>query len=208
LGDRLVGTERVFFDGKQVKLQQPNDRQTHVHLAYYKPVGELTTTADDQGRRTVFDSLPKLTHSRWINVGRLDINTSGLLIFTTDGELAHRLMHPSYQIARQYAVRVLGELTSGQIDELVRGVILDDGPANFEDIQAAGGEGVNHWYQVRLREGRNREIRRLFESVDVVVSRLIRTNYGPIALRQMRRGSQRKLTSGEIRAMYAAVDLS
>lgn len=205
LGDQLSGTEKVFVDGRPV---QASGARGQAHLAYYKPVGELTSRTDRQGRKLVFDALPTPRRGRWINVGRLDINTSGLLLLTTDGELAHRLMHPSYEIERAYAVRLLGELTPSQSDRLKGGIELDDGVARFESVTVSGGSGANVWYRVTLREGRNREVRRMFDALGLAVSRLIRIGYGPIELGKLRRGETRFLTPEETRALYSAVDLS
>lgn len=207
LGDQISGDERIYFDGRRIDVGRRAVESTHAHIAYYKPVGQVTTSSDTEGRKTVFSELPRLARGRWINVGRLDINTSGLIVFTTDGELAHRLMHPSYEISRQYAVRVLGELTDEQRKSLLEGVMLEDGPGRFEAISGPDGTGANRWYQVKLREGRNREVRRLFEAVGVVVSRLIRTDYGPVSLGKLRRGTHRRLSPGEIRSLYEAVRL-
>lgn len=205
LGDRITGRERILFDGRRVALR--SGETVHSHIAYYKPIGEVTSASDTEGRDTVFAALPSLKHGRWINVGRLDINTSGLLLFTTDGELAHRLMHPSYEVTRQYAVRVLGELSADQARRLREGVELDDGTARFESLTAGEGTGANRWYQVQLREGRNREVRRMFEAVGVVVNRLIRTRYGPVELGRLRRGRYRSLSPAEIESLYAEVGL-
>jgi 23S rRNA pseudouridine2605 synthase len=208
LGQQLQGSEKVFFDGKPIKLTQGKTILTHAHLAYYKPVGQLTSRDDPERRSLVFDSLPRPPHGRWINVGRLDISTSGLLLFTTDGELAHRLMHPRYEISREYAVRLLGSPDAEQLRRLTEGIELEDGPASFDSVKAAGGTGTNVWIHVTLREGRNREVRRMFDAIGLVVSRLIRIRYGPTELGKMHRGTSRRLEAGEIAALYAAVGLS
>jgi 23S rRNA pseudouridine2605 synthase len=206
LGQQLSGDEKVLFDGRPVRLAPSEQR--HEYLVYNKPIGQLTTRGDPEGRATVFESLPGPRHGRWISVGRLDINTSGLLLFTTDGELAHRLMHPSYEIPREYAVRVLGgALDAEKLSALTAGVELEDGRASFDRIDAAGGSGANVWYHVVLREGRNREVRRIFEALRVTVSRLIRVGYGPVGLGKLRRGESRRLAQDEIAALYGAVDL-
>jgi 23S rRNA pseudouridine2605 synthase len=156
----------------------------------------------------VFDNLPRIKTGRWISVGRLDFNTSGLLLVTTDGELAHRLMHPSWEIEREYAVRVLGKADEAVLQRLLDGVMLEDGMAAFATLEDAGGQGVNHWYHVVVREGRNREVRRLWESQGLKVSRLIRVRYGPVSLpRDLRAGRFRDLTPEELAALYARVDL-
>ncbi len=181
IGDRVSAADRVMFDGHPVKITEASDTKPRV-LLYYKPTGEISTQHDPEGRPTVFDHLPPVRGARWIQVGRLDFNTSGLLVFTTSGELANRLMHPSGDIEREYAVRVLGELSPEQLDSLRSGVRLDDGPARFESIEPRGGKGANRWYQVVIKEGRNREVRRMFEVVGLGVSRLIRTRFGPFVL--------------------------
>jgi 23S rRNA pseudouridine2605 synthase len=205
----LSGSEKVVLDGKTLKLQSATIDAGHPVVAYYKPVGEISTRHDPEGRKSVFAALPSLRSGRWINVGRLDIATSGLLLFTTDGELAHRLMHPSYEVHREYSVRILGTLSDEQVDRLRSGVTLEDGVARFEHIEAGEGAGsaANSWYLVKLGEGRNREVRRMFEAVGVTVSRLIRTRYGPIELGRLRRGAHRYLNAAEIAALYAAVRL-
>ncbi|WP_416354367.1 23S rRNA pseudouridine(2605) synthase RluB [Pasteurella multocida] len=183
LGDRIdvhAGV-KIRIDGHLINLLHAQKEVCRV-LMYYKPEGELCTRHDPEGRPTVFDRLPRLTGSRWIAVGRLDINTSGLLLFTTDGELANRLMHPSREVEREYSVRVFGQVDEAMLHRLKKGVQLEDGPANFKEIKFAGGVGMNQWFDVTLMEGRNREVRRLWESQGVQVSRLIRTRYGNISL--------------------------
>ena len=204
-GDRLTGSERVRIDGRLIRL--PGPAQAQQVLACHKQVGQVTARRDPEGRPTVFDELPRPRAGRWIVIGRLDINTSGLLLFTTDGELAHRMMHPRYEIEREYAVRIRGELNDAQISLLLAGIELEDGPARFEFLQPGGGGKSNSWYQVGLREGKNREVRRLFEALGVSVSRLIRTRYGPVSLGRMQRGSHRELDAAEIRQLEAAVGL-
>ncbi len=181
LGDRILPTQQVRVDGHPVKLAAEAEQICRV-IAYHKPEGEICTRTDPDGRPTVFDRLPKLRGARWIAIGRLDINTSGLLLFTTDGELANRLMHPKFEVEREYAVRVFGEVTDAIIQKLRTGVELEDGKANFKKIKASGGEGINKWFHVTLTEGRNREVRRMWESQGTVVNRLIRVRYGDLLL--------------------------
>ncbi|MDY7117645.1 23S rRNA pseudouridine(2605) synthase RluB [Halomonas sp. SSL-5] len=181
LGDRIETRDRVLLDNRPVTLRAAEEVPRRV-IMYNKPEGELCTRKDPEGRRTVFDRLPRLKGERWIAIGRLDINTSGLLLFTTDGELANRLMHPSTQVEREYAVRVMGEVAKEQVVAMVEGVMLDDGPARFTDVQEFGGEGINTWFHVVIMEGRNREVRRLWESQGLTVSRLKRVRYGNIFL--------------------------
>lgn len=208
LGDRVEPTDRVSVDGKPVRgLEHAADTRRRVIL-YHKPEGELTTRKDPEGRPTVFEALPRLRGSRWVSVGRLDTNTSGLLIFTNDGALANKLMHPSAEVEREYAVRVLGKVTDEQLLALKRGVSLEDGMAKFDDIVEAGGEGANHWYHVILREGRNREVRRLWDAVGLTVSRLIRVRYGSLSLpRNLPRGAWRDATEEETGALLATAKM-
>lgn len=186
---------KIRIDGHLISVRESAEQICRV-LAYYKPEGELCTRNDPEGRPTVFDRLPKLRGARWIAVGRLDVNTCGLLLFTTDGELANRLMHPSREVEREYAVRVFGQVDDAKLRDLSRGVQLEDGPAAFKTIKFSGGEGINQWYNVTLTEGRNREVRRLWEAVGVQVSRLIRVRYGDIPLpKGLPRGGWTELTS-------------
>lgn len=209
LGDRVEVTPamKIRVDGRVVSIRESTESVCRV-LAYYKPEGELCTRRDPEGRPTVFDRLPKLRGSRWIAVGRLDINTSGLLLFTTDGELANRLMHPSREVEREYAVRVFGQVDDEKIRQLSRGVQLEDGPASFKTISFQGGEGINQWYNVTLTEGRNREVRRLWEAVGVQVSRLIRVRYGDLPLpKGLPRGGWAGLPLNDINYLRELVEL-
>jgi 23S rRNA pseudouridine2605 synthase len=181
LGDRIGLNAKVQVNGKPVKLIGSETQETRV-LLYHKPIGEICTRYDEQGRPTVFEKLPYMKSGRWINIGRLDINTSGLLLLTNNGELAHQLMHPSHAIEREYAVRVFKEVSKEVLQRLVQGVNLEDGFARFERITPGGGEGINKWYYVVVKEGRNRIVRRLWESQEVTVSRLMRVRFGPIIL--------------------------
>lgn len=207
LGARVDSLDQILVDGRPVKRDIANEEARRVML-YNKPEGEVCTRDDPEGRPTVFDRLPRLKHGRWINIGRLDINTSGLLLFTTDGELANRLMHPSYQMDREYAVRVMGEVDDEMIERLKTGVMLDDGPARFTDIVASGGEGINRWYHVCLMEGRNREVRRLWESQGMRVNRLKRVRFGPVFLGpELPVGRWREMKQNEIDALSQEVGL-
>jgi 23S rRNA pseudouridine2605 synthase len=181
LGDRINANQLVRVDGHPVKIATEEEQVCRV-VAYHKPEGEICTRTDPDGRPTVFDRLPNIRGARWIAIGRLDINTSGLLLFTTDGELANRLMHPKFEVEREYSVRVFGEVNDAIIQRLRIGVELEDGKANFKKIKAMGGEGVNRWFNVVLTEGRNREVRRMWESQGTVVNRLIRIRYGDLLL--------------------------
>ncbi|MFO8142320.1 MAG: 23S rRNA pseudouridine(2605) synthase RluB [Marinobacter sp.] len=180
-GQKAATDDKFELDGKVLDVSSAAQVVRRV-LIYNKPEGEVTSRKDPEGRPTVFDRLPRLRDQRWISIGRLDINTTGLVLFTTDGELANRLMHPSSQIDREYAVRVFGDVDDAMQARLLEGVLLDDGMAKFSDLSPAGGSGINRWFHVTLLEGRNREVRRLWESQGVRVSRLKRVRYGPIFL--------------------------
>ncbi|MDV7102942.1 23S rRNA pseudouridine(2605) synthase RluB [Vibrio sp. TH_r3] len=208
LGERLEDeSATIRIDGHVVSIKEEDDTVCRV-LAYYKPEGELCTRSDPEGRRTVFDRLPKIRGARWISVGRLDANTSGLLLFTTDGELANRLMHPSRQVEREYLVRVFGEINEQKVRNVVKGVKLEDGMARFEDVVYSGGEGMNHTFYVVINEGRNREVRRLWESQDTTVSRLKRVRYGDIFLEKtLPRGGWMELELKEVNYLRELVDL-
>ncbi len=207
VGQKILPTDQVSVEGRRIALERRLQVPRRV-LLYRKKQGEIVALRDPEGRETVFRRLPRLDEGRWIAVGRLDYNTSGLLLFTTDGELARRLMHPKYQIEREYAVRVLGEVDDAALARLRKGVKLEDGLALFERIEPAGGEGANRWFNVVLREGRNRIVRRLFESQDLQVSRLIRVRFGPYAIPGgVKAGSYYELTEKEIQPLLALVEL-
>ena len=209
LGDRINVNSgvKVRIDGNLVNLTQAQKEVCRV-LMYYKPEGELCTRHDPEGRATVFDRLPRLTGARWIAVGRLDINTSGLLLFTTDGELANRLMHPSREVEREYSVRVFGAVDDAMLNRLKKGVQLEDGPANFQEIKFVGGVGMNQWFDVTLMEGRNREVRRLWESQGIQVSRLIRIRYGNIKLmKNLPRGGWQEMELADVNYLRELVGL-
>lgn len=208
LGDLCTAEDKILRRGEPLSVEQTQHTRVRV-IMYHKPVGEVCTRDDPQGRTTVFDALPIMKTSRWIAVGRLDLNTVGLLLFTNDGELANRLMHPSREVQREYAVRVLGEVDNAMIERLKAGVELEDGRAQFDDIEIQGGDGANTWFRVILKEGRNREVRRLWESQGVKVSRLIRVSYGPIELpRSLRQGQWRDLSDKDMRDLYQCVEMS
>lgn len=207
LGDRIEATDEIRVDGRRVEFTVEEESRRRV-LVYYKPEGEICSRQDPEGRPTVFDRLPAMKGERWVMVGRLDVNSSGLLLFTTDGELANRLMHPSNEIEREYAVRVMGEVEQRMRATLLEGVELEDGPAKFEKMSELGGEGFNRWWQVVVKEGRNREVRRLFESQGLKVSRLLRTRYGSVTLpRTLKTGRWIELDKADIDGLVELVQL-
>jgi 23S rRNA pseudouridine2605 synthase len=203
IGTRVSVQDRLAVDGRPVRLRRGGAARV---LLYHKPAGEIVSRDDPEGRPEVFEKLPRLRGAKWLAVGRLDFNTSGLLIFTTSGELANRMTHPRHRIEREYAVRLLGELTEEQMLALRAGVQLDDGPAHLDSIEEVGGRGSNHWYNVVLSEGRNREVRRLFEALNLTVSRLMRVRFGPIELPSfLKRGQIRELDEAEVERLLAAL---
>jgi len=205
LGDKAVLNDKVRIDGKLIDLKRYAETETKV-LILNKQAGFICSTKDDKGRKSVFDLLPE--NSRWIMVGRLDLNTSGLLLFTNNGELANKLMHPSAQIDREYAVRVLGKVKEEHIKKLTNGVELEDGFAKFHKVTQGGGEGANRWYRVVIREGRKREVRRLWEFLNFKVSRLIRTRFGDIRLPDNLRSNQSEyLKPKQVQALLNSVNL-
>ena len=205
LGDKAVINDKVRIDGKLIDLKRYAETETKV-LILNKQAGFICSTKDTEGRKSVFDLLPE--NSRWIMVGRLDLNTSGLLLFTNNGELANKLMHPSAQIDREYAVRVLGKVKEEHIKKLTNGVELEDGFAKFHKVTQGGGEGANRWYRVVIREGRKREVRRLWEFLDFKVSRLIRIRFGDIRLPDKLRSNQSEyLKPNQVQALLNSVNL-
>ena len=208
VGQKVGPGDEVRINGELVKVRftEPRPRV----LMYHKPAGEIVTRDDPEGRPTVFAKLPNIGNGKWINVGRLDYNTEGLLLFTNSGELANRLMHPRYEVEREYAVRIMGRMSDEQSQALLTGVQLEDGLAKCEKVEDGGGEeeGANHWYHVVLKEGRNREVRRLFEALNLSVSRLIRTRYGTLAMPSvMKRGDTLELEAPEVAAVMDAAGL-
>lgn len=201
IGDRMTYRDKVCVDEREIKLMKSKTQDTRV-LLYHKPEGEMCTRNDPEGRPTIFESLPIIRNSRWICVGRLDYNTSGLLLITNDGDLAHKLMHPSSCIEREYAVRIRGEVQAEHIQKMQKGIELEDGPAHFEQISDGGGTGSNHWYHVVVKEGRNRLVRRLWEALGYTVSRLIRIRFGNVYLPSgLKRGKHVELTEEDISSL-------
>lgn len=205
LGDSATGEDKITVKGKLINNPLKVKQNTRI-LLYHKPVGEISSRHDPKFEKTVFDNLPHLRQGRWVQVGRLDLNTSGLLIFTNNGELANQLMHPRYGLEREYAVRVHGEVSQEALKNLLKGVELEDGIAKFTRLESRGGAGTNSWYHVTLNEGRNREVRRLWESQGVEVSRLIRIRYGMISMpRYLARGQTYELTPKEVTDFLASL---
>jgi len=205
LGDRVGGRDQVSVDGRELASPAPSEVRC---IMYHKPAGEVCSRRDPEGRPTVFDRLPHLKSGRWISIGRLDFTTTGLLLFTTDGELANALMHPSSAIEREYVVRVMGDVHEDMLQRMREGVMLEDGPARFTDIQAGGGDGVNRWFHVVLMEGRNREVRRLWESQGLTVSRLKRVRYGDVLIpSKVRQGHWIELDRSEVNSLYRQANL-
>ncbi|HEY2865402.1 MAG TPA: pseudouridine synthase [Casimicrobiaceae bacterium] len=206
VGQRVGPGDQVRINGELVRIRFSPPRARV--LLYHKPAGEIVSRADPEGRPTVFDKLPRLGSAKWIAVGRLDFNSEGLLLFTTLGELANRLMHPRYEVEREYAVRVVGALSPEQERALLEGIELEDGPARVLSLADGGGEGSNHWYKITLPEGRNREVRRLFEALGLMVSRLIRTRYGVVSMPpQLKRGQTMELAPEELNKLMTAAGM-
>ena len=205
-GDQINGREKIALDGKLIRITNLEARPKL--MMYHKPAGQVCTRSDPEGRPDVFQNLPNLVQGRWVSIGRLDINTSGLILFTNQGELANRLMHPSYEIEREYAVRVHGAVNGDMLNQLSQGVELDDGTAKFDQIIDSGGQGTNHWYHVVLKEGKNREVRRLWESVGVEVSRLVRVRYHNFNLpKWLKPGKYRIFEDEVVKRLYQKLDL-
>lgn len=211
LGDRAEPTDKIKVKDKPIKESRLKKQPTQVIL-YNKPEGRLCTRSDEKGRDTIFEQLPRIINGRWISIGRLDLNTSGLLILTNNGELANRMMHPSYEVEREYTVRVFGEVTEDALKQVVKGVQLDDGPARFNKVSkmqsAVDSESINRWYRVTIKEGRYREVRRIWEAVGVQVSRLHRVRYGQFTIpRNLRKGKTQELTWKQVNQLLKSVDL-
>lgn len=205
IGTRVMPGDRLLVDGRPVRVD--NSAQVPRVLLYHKPEGEIVTRDDPQGRETVFSRLPPLRGSRWLSIGRLDVSTSGLLLFTTSGALANSMMHPRFAVEREYAARVFGRLTPEQMAQLLDGVALEDGMARCDKLEDEGGEGSNHWYRLVMSEGRNRVVRRLFEAVGLTVSRLMRVRFGPTHLPpRLKRGQVAELPPAEVRLLMDSLE--
>lgn len=207
LGTRVHPGDKIKFRGRPLATDADVDTRL---LLYHKPVGEVCSRKDPEGRATIFEAMPKLKNGRWVSVGRLDFNTSGLMLLTTDGELANSLMHPSTQVEREYLVRVMGRVDDAMIERLKQGVELDDGPARFTDVQEGGdSDGINRFFYVVLSEGRNREVRRLWESQGVTVSRLKRVRYGDVFIpSKLKKGQWMELSQRDADVVYAMANMA
>jgi len=206
IGERMTYHDKVCVDGREIKLVKSKNQHTRV-LLYHKPEGEICSRQDPEGRPTIFESLPIIRNSRWICVGRLDFNTSGLLLITNDGELANSLMHPSSEIEREYAVRIHGEVSPEVLDKLRQGIMLEDGIARFEQIVNGGGTGRNIWFHVIVKEGRNRLVRRLWEALGFTVSRLIRIRFGSVYLPAgLKRGKVLELKPEDVTELVSSIN--
>ncbi|SEG04202.1 23S rRNA pseudouridine(2605) synthase RluB [Nitrosomonas ureae] len=204
IGDRAGPGDIIRIGRRVIRIHE--EEELPKVLLYHKPEGEIVSRNDPQDRPSVFEKLPYLRSSKWIAIGRLDFNTSGLLIFTNDGALANRMMHPRFEMEREYAVRILGELTEEQMQQLTTGITLEDGEAAFTYLADQGGEGANHWYRVILKEGKNREVRRMFEAIGLTVSRLMRVRFGPINLPpRIKRGQWLELDEKETRRLLGLI---
>lgn len=204
LGCKVYPQDEIHVCGKLIKLQDSAQPTKTRILLYHKPLGEVCSRKDPEARPTVFDNLPQLTASRWVAIGRLDLNTSGLLLFTNNGEVANKLMHPRANIQRKYTVRIFGSVTATMLKNLKLGVMLEDGMAKFDSIEDIGGKGINHWYHVTLHEGRNREVRRLWQSQGLQVNRIIRIQFGTIKLSdELKIGCFRECSDNEIKQLLA-----
>ncbi len=206
IGQSINSSDKVIINGKPIHLK--GTKNLPRVLIYHKPEGEIVSENDPKGRASVFQNLPKIKQGKWVSIGRLDFNTSGLLIFTTFGELANKMMHPKYEVDREYSVRILGELSDGQMEKFISGIDLEDGVAKFESIYFEGGDGANKWYRVVLKEGKNREVRRMFEFFDFVVSRLMRVRFGIVILpSHLKRGMHTELTQAEVSRLLVRHDI-
>jgi 23S rRNA pseudouridine2605 synthase len=205
IGTRVKPSDAIRIGRKSVRW--PATHRLPRVLVYHKPEGEIVSHEDPEERASVFERLPPLRGAKWLAVGRLDYNTSGLLIFTTSGELANRMMHPRFAVEREYAVRIVGQLNASQLERLRNGIELSDGPAKCDAIADEGGEGSNHWYRIVLREGRNRVVRRMFEALGLTVSRLIRVRFGVVALPpRLKRGQLTSLPAAEVKRLLSWLD--